>query len=63
MENVKVVTKGRAAKGNISKKTDNTLNNFGLNLTIDESLSRYANDPFFIEHAKWVDGKSEKNKS
>jgi hypothetical protein len=40
---------------------EKTFNLNGLNLTIDKSLSRFANDEFFIEHAKMVDKKFASN--
>lgn len=65
MEQSKIATKGKRTKVNIDKtvslkeseKVDKLIDNYGLNLTLDNSLNNYANDPFFIEHAKQVNKK------
>lgn len=36
---------------------------YGLVLTLDNSIKKYANDPFFIEHARKVDEHFAKKKS
>jgi hypothetical protein len=65
MEESKITTKGKAKKSIAKKKADtlNVISTNGLNLILDNSLSKYANDKFFIEHAKKVDQKFAPNKS
>ncbi|MDB5088168.1 MAG: hypothetical protein JWR09_2162 [Mucilaginibacter sp.] len=67
MEQSKIATKGKRTKVNVDKtvglkdseKVDKLgdIDNYGLNLILDNSLNKYANDPFFIEHAKQVNKK------
>ena len=67
MEQSKIAVKGKRTKINVDKtvglkdseKVDklSDRDNYGLNLTLDNSLKKYANDPFFIEHAKQVNKK------
>jgi hypothetical protein len=67
MEENKIAVKGKAKK-RIARKTGavttpeqadelNVISTYGLNLTLDNSLKKYANDPFFVEHARKVDEK------
>ena len=67
MEENKIAIKGKAKK-NIPRKNGigttpeqvdelNVISTHGLNLTLDNSLKKYADDPFFVEHARKVDEK------
>jgi hypothetical protein len=73
MEESKTALKGRAKKVTVHKKDEatvpekadvaNVISMNGLNLTLDNSLKKYANDPFFIEHARKVDERFAQKKS
>lgn len=64
MDQSKTAVKSKANKG-ISKKPEavKVISTNGLNLTLDNSLKKYANDPFFIEQAEIANRKFAQNKS
>jgi hypothetical protein len=67
MDQSKIAVKSKAIRGISNKKKNlvatekpdaaKVISTNGLNLTLDNSLKKYANDPFFIEHARRVDQK------
>ena len=73
MEESKVAVKGKVKKVSVHKKEEmkasekvdavTVISINGVHLTLDNSLKKYANDPFFIEHARKVDEKFAQNKS
>ena len=66
MEQSKTAVKSKTNKriGNKTVKAEKptVIEAYGLVLTLDDSLSKYANDPFFIEHARKVDERFAKKK-
>ena len=73
MEESKVAVKGKVKKVSIHKKEEtiasekvdavNVISINGLNLTLDNSLKKYANDPFFIEQTEKANRKFAQKKS
>jgi hypothetical protein len=64
MDQSKMAVKSKANKS-VSKKPKavKVISCNGLNLTVDNSLKKYANDPFFVEHARIADRKFARKKS
>ena len=62
MEQGKIALKSKAGKAHAKKKANalNTIKINGVKLILDDSLSKYANDPFFIEHTRKVNGSASK---
>jgi hypothetical protein len=73
MDESKVAVEGKTKKVAIRKNgetiipgkedVETVISINGVNLTLDNSLKKYANDPFFIEHARKVDERFAQNKS
>ena len=60
MEQSKTIGKSKIVKSTIHKKVQLAASeelDADLNLVIDNSLSKYANEAFIVEHAKKVDKK------
>jgi|GEM_PF-5957852 len=73
MDTSKIAVKSKANKST-SKKEKNlvvpekpeavkVISSNGLNLTVDNSLKKYANDPFFVEQAEIANRKFASSKS
>jgi hypothetical protein len=70
MEQSKIAVKSKVNKTVVTKAkpvsvmTEGTtiIDEYGLKLTLDNSLKRFANDPFIIEHNQRAEKKLSKNR-
>jgi len=67
MEQSKIAVKSKARKTVVTKANPMTegttiIDEYGLKLTLDNSLKRFANDPFIIEHNQRAEKKLSKNR-